>query len=594
MKKKKQRYKIDTERIRGFAIMPLLLFLFLRTWFDGFTSPSFNHFWSIAFYAGTLMVVILSFRKLDCSLTEGAFVGYLVFLVILSFFSPLKYRAVAPLTELFGLFCLMFLVRKLSTKEQLPFFTWALLLGLAAVVFYGIHQYFWGLESTREYVLQRGDQISASYLARMESNRIFSRFVYPNTFAGYLLMLYPVAFFTAISGNRKQAFVGGALLVLLLLLFAATESMGGWFCFIITSVFMMFYFILPRRWYPAICLALCIAGIVGIWISYHRGFLPKMSSFQDRLDYWHAGLRMFLDRPWFGFGPGNFGVFYPGYKIPGAMEAKYAHNILIQAVCETGISGLILLVAVMVIFSLRNGRTFITPSQTVLPGYFFGLAAFFLHSLVDFDYMDLSLSSIAFAYAGIIELHGGKNIGLRLTKIAGGFIIILTVAALFLETKVWKTERLVDSFYSGTVKTENPLLVLDKAAEVFPEPELFFIKGEILRQAANSTGRDDLISAAAEAYSRAIALNPYSTKYHRALAFLYYRTKQYKEAEREFLKLVALYPSKAQYNWELCYFYKKIGNTDKADAWRKIAELLPFSSEDEKRTVIGYANGTNF
>ena len=68
-------------------------------------------------------------------------------------------------------------------------------------------------------------------------------------------------------------------------------------------------------------------------------------SMQSRLEIWQGGIKMILDRPLFGVGPGNFYQYIGNYQPdhPG----RDAHNTFIRCAGELGIPGLILLVLIV-------------------------------------------------------------------------------------------------------------------------------------------------------------------------------------------------------------------------------------------------------
>ena len=69
----------------------------------------------------------------------------------------------------------------------------------------------------------------------------------------------------------------------------------------------------------------------------------RRPSVQSRLAAWEAGLEGFVDRPWLGWGPGNyrtaFGLFGTGYAAY-ATPHDQAHNKLVEVAATTGLAGL--------------------------------------------------------------------------------------------------------------------------------------------------------------------------------------------------------------------------------------------------------------
>lgn len=61
----------------------------------------------------------------------------------------------------------------------------------------------------------------------------------------------------------------------------------------------------------------------------------------ERMAHWQAAWSMIHDRPWLGFGAGNYPAAYPTYSLAGWKEALgHAHNVPLNVWAETGIIGL--------------------------------------------------------------------------------------------------------------------------------------------------------------------------------------------------------------------------------------------------------------
>lgn len=61
----------------------------------------------------------------------------------------------------------------------------------------------------------------------------------------------------------------------------------------------------------------------------------------ERMAHWQAGWEMFSDRPWLGYGIGNYPAAYPRYSIaPWTDPLGHAHNVPLNFAAETGVVGL--------------------------------------------------------------------------------------------------------------------------------------------------------------------------------------------------------------------------------------------------------------
>ncbi|MCM8824924.1 MAG: O-antigen ligase family protein [Candidatus Omnitrophica bacterium] len=408
------------------------------------------------------------------------------------------------------------------------------------------------------------------------------------------MLLYPLTFVSVLQRERKILRLSGAItLAMILPILAATESMGGWFCFLIVSILMLFFFLVPKNSYLWVCLATFIILMFLVYAGVKTKVVPKISSLTDRINYWSAAVNIIKSHPVAGTGPGNFSQFYLRYKVPGAMEAKFAHNVIVELLVSAGLIGFIFFALSIFFFIKKNIKNFLAGNH-LLTGFMFGLLGFFLHCLVDFDYADAAICVIAFAFAGLIEsaLNPEKKRPQGLTKLIAGIIIIMALFSAIIEIKAWQVEKSIESVIAGAGKTrEDPIQVLEKAATIFPEPDVFFIQAEIFKHIYLKTKEYEIAEKAIVAYKKAIEINKFSPKYHRALAMMLMKIGRNQEAEKEFLKVLELYPTKALYNFELGIFYKKIGKNELAKIYLERGKTLPASSKDEAIYIMGYNNG---
>jgi O-antigen ligase len=89
------------------------------------------------------------------------------------------------------------------------------------------------------------------------------------------------------------------------------------------------------------------SGLASKFSAYQRTLFEKRpEQVDDRINIYHASWRMFLERPVFGFGYGNFLKYcenyfeeLPGVELRGQHEGQ--HNTILGLMCETGIVGTI-------------------------------------------------------------------------------------------------------------------------------------------------------------------------------------------------------------------------------------------------------------
>lgn len=125
--------------------------------------------------------------------------------------------------------------------------------------------------------------------------------------------------------------------------------------------------------------------------------LPQLVQDSPRLIIWESSWNLLQASPWQGIGLGLFYLAYPPYRNPADNTGGFfAHNDYLQIWIETGLPGLLLLLAVLAAASwlfiralrktgLRGGN------HVEMTGLFCGLLAVAGHSVVDFNLYILSI-----------------------------------------------------------------------------------------------------------------------------------------------------------------------------------------------------------
>jgi len=228
-----------------------------------------------------------------------------------------------------------------------PAWFWVpVLLCFFQVLFMGFDQHNGGLESTRrEFYAQPNWQLAPKeFLLRMESGRIFSTLLYPNTLAGVILLLLPVSFWQIWSLTQRWPKIarGVALGLFAYLGFAClywSGSKGGWLIALILGAVVLLHLSLPRKLKLAMVALGLSAGLALFFIRFSGYFQKGATSVGARFYYWNAALQTAKDNPILGTGPGTFAAAYRKIKPPEAEMAKLAHNDYLQQASDTGMFG---------------------------------------------------------------------------------------------------------------------------------------------------------------------------------------------------------------------------------------------------------------
>ena len=245
------------------------------------------------------------------------------------------------LTALFFLFTIV-IQNSVATRRQLDTLVFIFVMSGAVVSAYGIYQYLFGTIVASGWV----DSTMFSGIGI----RVYSTLDNPNVLSEYLLLAIPFALASILIVKRAvfKVFFTGCLAVMLLCMLL-TFARGGWLGLIIALA--IFLIMLDRRF--------IIIGIVGLVLLYF--LLPDVilnrflsigdtsdSSTTFRVSIWLGTIAMLRDYWFTGIGPGvaAFNKVYPFYSF-NTVYAPHSHNLYLQMMCDAGISGIIIFLAVL-------------------------------------------------------------------------------------------------------------------------------------------------------------------------------------------------------------------------------------------------------
>lgn len=227
-----------------------------------------------------------------------------------------------------------------------------------------------------------------------------STFLSRNSHAAILILIAtPASGYFLIAASSAWRKLLGAALFLLFLAIAVTGSRGVMLSLLLAAVTVtaVSYRHVPNRrlfgWLGMIAGAYVLANfLLEGWLTGRlSSVLDPASAGQDRFFIWRQAWKMMLDAPWLGIGLGTYWLFWPPYRdLRDSSAGFYVHNDYLQIWIETGLPGLLLLLAVeisvlvMFVRLLRNAHT--TPAARIeAAGVFGGLLAIAFHTFFDFD-----------------------------------------------------------------------------------------------------------------------------------------------------------------------------------------------------------------
>jgi len=532
-----------------------------------------------------------------------------------------------------------------DTGEDIDTYSLVLYLMLFVAILvslYGIYQRYWGLEQTRRMIqIHNTGQFSANFLSRLDTNKVFSTFVFPPALAGYLILLLPLALalFISLRSGWRKLFPGLTLILGGLGLFF-TYSKGGWVSFLL-SLALLAFIILGRKHRFLFFISFFI--VIGLFlVLVFSGVLPSVkfqgfvNSLHVRIDYWKAGLGMLRDYLPFGSGLGTFGSLYAKYQLAGAGETQMAHNNYLQIWIETGILGIISFLWLWVAF-LRAGWGIIknklkeklvsapvlrcsgqekeTPIHSSSPipmraqvstgglrrglviGCYVGVVAFLIQSLVDFDLYVQGIATYVWLFMGMVmvnkssyKLCPGGHRQVISYKLANPLVRIVLVVAIvsgtaFLMVTVRKPLLAERYFRQSAVYLNRGLggeaiVSLNEAVRINPgKADYYYRLGSIYQ-------REGSLAEAISEYRQAVEHNPFMPHYHSALGKALWDKAKGKdkrlmdEAVRQFEKARDSYPTKAEYRVLLGRIYELRGR--EKEAIREYAKALELDPSLEK------------
>lgn len=363
--------------------------------------------------------------------------------------------------------------------------------------------------------------------------RVFAGFAVPNFLAGMFVMILPItaALFVSVR-DRLSALVLGFVLVLATLTMLLTQSRLGVAALAVAIVvFAAAAFrsgalqgVFARR-AAVLLLVVAIAGAVGARPVVQRLRASRDQSYSARFRTWtwNGAQRIVLERPLTGAGTGSFDFVYPRYALVG--YTQHAHNSFLQWACETGIPGVLFLLATLGASWIAGFRLLRTRPRSDWPlgderllvaGLMAGLAGAAAHNVFDSDlYVPANAVVLGTVCGLLVALH------LRDEAAEGASASRRRLASL----RRW----------AWAVPTAAGALVFTVLAG-----RLCLARMHLYAGGAALANQDVL--GAAEAYRKAAAANPLDHEPRLALALIHDRLGEEAQAERELRAAVRTAP----------------------------------------------------
>jgi O-antigen ligase len=186
-------------------------------------------------------------------------------------------------------------------------------------------------------------------------------------------------------GLRRWFLRGALLLILVAIYFSFTRA-----AYIALLIALGTYLLIRWRLLRVALAGAVLAAVIGLgWLLDHNRYLDYAPNYErtvshdefgnlveatykledistmERLYRWVAGGNMFPERPWLGWGPGNFVNFYEGYTIDNFQtyvsnnpERSGIHSYFLMTLVEQGVIGFLLFIALVVYAFLYGERSY--------------------------------------------------------------------------------------------------------------------------------------------------------------------------------------------------------------------------------------------
>ena len=406
----------------------------------------------------------------------------------------------------------------------------ALGLGMALTVGFGLEQYFWGFERSRRFLEEQaasGVAVGEVLRARTFDTRVFSTFTSSNSLAGYLLLLAPIATVWAwrLGGRFEPVRVSRRLFAGLtagtaFAVFLMTKSRAGFLALAVAAALALLC--VPMKKAYRIALLCAVAAVVagGAWFiqAHGRGF----RSMTARADYLRSSAILLAQSPLAGCGWGEF--FFEHVRIKRVQDHEAAHdphNILMTAAQAGGFDVLIVAagLAIPIAVLLRKRKRAGKLSAGTWAGLF-GLAAFYLHAMMDIDVQIPGLMAAYFALGALLLCENApadRAASPRAGLAVRALWILLACGAFWIARAEVRGEKALDDLQNLT-RLGN--LTPEERARVTPE----------------------LVE---NAFQRAQAARPYSSQPHAAAADYYLSIGDPDRAEFHYRAALQLAPKRA-------------------------------------------------
>ena len=388
--------------ILGLRLSPSFLWPFLILSMATYLilNPPLSHPQSTAFALGagllfTLLGQIFSRQTLALGPWAWAFLGY----CLLSFAWSCQPGLSLVASGFLFLAVLLFLSQSGGEKTvQSAIEMGGLFLALAASLM-ALQQRLIGLPDLAQVLPDLSGEERGVVEAAIHNQRAFGPLVTPGALAAFIIFFLPQAYIRfQITKGATKCFFGSAIILLLAGLWT-TQSVGAW---VSLTLAVLVILALRRSWRSlGVALLVGLSGAV-YFIAQRSLYSWHLAAFSMRLELWDKAWKLFLMKPFLGWGLGCFGEAYQNMGFDPHTGSRFAHNLPLQVLVELGGVGMTLFLLVLLSI-IRRVRP---QPRWEAWGVGTGFLSILFFSLVDLPFQMPELIVLFAVIAGRIELKG--------------------------------------------------------------------------------------------------------------------------------------------------------------------------------------------
>ena len=349
-------------------------------------------------------------------------------------------------------------------------------------------------------------------------NTLYHAHVWPNAFALFLLMTWPVGLlFFEKKGKWATAVLIGFVLSALLLTYSrgALIVLGG------QGVLLFIYFFRRIRLKTALLILLALGSAVFMFLetNYFRSASfdvidvgeraafensESLTSATERMDFWTGAVELTFEKPLFGWGPFSFRQAYNPIQKTFLGSADHPHNIFLKISSEYGLIALFAFLAFLITVLVTVVKRFPKLAKQKRDAvYILGvsIAGAFAHNLIDYNFnFFVNLLLLFLLIIFVRSMVVGRSVKIRRAVLA---LILAVTLGLF-------------SLYEGT------LLVLSETVDESYLEYSFFPRNYYLNKGEEEILNGNL-SASLEFSEKQSELNPLDSQgwYLQGVAYCY-------------------------------------------------------------------------